>query len=215
MLKAIRAHGARKTILALPYATKSSLFRHESEADTLVALHILEMPLLPNAVYEDYRSPSFEQVQALLCGESVDVDGDLAPLFHRALVAVDFSPCSTRAVRYASRLVGPEGELALLHVVPGTLDTEDFQTEDFQALENAIEDLRELERRRVPPGIESVRVVTTGSIDESIIRASIAGSHEVIVMGTHGRTGVQRLLLGSVAERVVRQSDIPVLVVPA
>ena len=49
--------------------------------------------------------------------------------------------------------------------------------------------------------------------DEGIIRVAVANQADLIVMGSHGRTGFQRLLLGSVAERVIGQTPCPVLVV--
>jgi nucleotide-binding universal stress UspA family protein len=63
-------------------------------------------------------------------------------------------------------------------------------------------------------GVHITRHLTEGKPHEEICRFAEQRDADIIVMGTHGRTGLARLLLGSVAERVVRTSNIPVLTVP-
>ena len=61
--------------------------------------------------------------------------------------------------------------------------------------------------------VEAEAVVATGPIADTIIACAKEKGADLIVMGTHGRTGLTHLLLGSVAERVVRGSHVPVLTV--
>lgn len=53
-----------------------------------------------------------------------------------------------------------------------------------------------------------------GSVDSEIVKAASDHNAELVIMATHGRTGIARLLIGSVTERVVRHSTCPVLIVP-
>jgi nucleotide-binding universal stress UspA family protein len=65
------------------------------------------------------------------------------------------------------------------------------------------------------PGVEVTFDVSTGKPPSLIVEAARAGGHQLIVMSTHGRSGVNKLLFGTVAERVLRETTIPVLLVPA
>ena len=65
---------------------------------------------------------------------------------------------------------------------------------------------------RIPEGLRGERLVERGKPAERLL--SMAPTYDAIVLGTHGRQGVQRLLMGSVAERVVRSSPVPVIVLP-
>ncbi len=67
--------------------------------------------------------------------------------------------------------------------------------------------------RRVSEAVPLERVTLEGSPAREIVEYATAADSDLIVMGTHGRSGVDRLLLGSVAERVVRRSRVPVMTV--
>ena len=62
-------------------------------------------------------------------------------------------------------------------------------------------------------GIDVTAQALMGAPADEIVRLAESGRYDVIVMGTHGRTGLRRLLMGSIAEAVVRRSPIPVLTV--
>jgi nucleotide-binding universal stress UspA family protein len=62
-------------------------------------------------------------------------------------------------------------------------------------------------------GVETVTAVVTGTPHSAILRYADEHDVDAVVMGTHGRTGVERYLLGSVAEKVVRMADQPVLTI--
>jgi len=143
----------------------------------------------------------------------------------RILVPVDFSDCSrllvAEAITLATRL---NATLSLLHVVqppdgltantPIQPDTTAVGTTIGAYLMNAAWD-------RVPAlldmtrsaGVKAEAHVLLGPVATTIIEQSEAGSYGMIMMGTHGRSGLSRVLMGSVAEQVTRRSRLPVLTV--
>src|SRR4029434_7133215 len=143
----------------------------------------------------------------------------------RILCPVDFSDPSFRAMRHASALAGwYDSALTALYVNP-TLPIEDggdvgtFAVGSTAVLEAArstavIQNLRGFVTRAVGDQTVDVEVEEgTGTAEAIVARASSLPA-DLIVMGTHGRTGIKRLLLGSVAERVLRTAPSPVMVVP-
>ncbi|MFB3854875.1 MAG: universal stress protein [Vicinamibacterales bacterium] len=138
------------------------------------------------------------------------------------LVPVDFSDASACALRYARALCGAFGSrLHLLHVVenvaahawtaevyvtplPGLLD--DVAREAAARLETLLTE-EDRTRFRARPA------VITGSPYAEVIRYAADHEIDLIVMGTHGRGTVEHVLLGSVAEKVVRKACCPVLTV--
>ncbi|MBI4592583.1 MAG: universal stress protein [Candidatus Rokubacteria bacterium] len=118
------------------------------------------------------------------------------------LVAVDFSPCSERALEVARDYAGRLGaRLHILHVVwPGIDPGPDARLERLAADSQA--------------SIPVVPAVASGVPAVQIVRYARRHPIDLIVVGTHGRTGLSRVLLGSVAERVVRTAPCPVLTVP-
>lgn len=113
----------------------------------------------------------------------------------RMLVPTDFSEHANAAVRYASLLATRfDAEVALLHAA------NDGRAEDA------------LERTRLAhyTGLRTTATVVQGKPSDAILAAS-RNAADLIVMGTRGRGGVARAILGSVAEDVIRRSDVPVL----
>jgi len=138
-------------------------------------------------------------------------------LFRRILVPHDFSDAADRALREAAALARESGgRLHVLYVqepyyVPINVPTETMPN----ALEFVPDQKRALERRvqkvlgsKAPPLTIAVEVAQPTS---GILAA--AAKADSIVMSTHGRTGLSHMMLGSVAERVVRLSPIPVLTI--
>lgn len=117
------------------------------------------------------------------------------------LVATDFSETSDAAVRVAHAYARAFG--ARLHVFHVSWPDEHGLTELFAVLVAQI-------GTAVPVVIASQR----GDAAEEIVRYAKAHGIHLIVLGTHGRTGVSRVLMGSVAERVIRTAPCPVLTVP-
>ena len=131
-------------------------------------------------------------------------------LFQRILVATDFSAASTSAVqRPASfaRLYG--ATLFIAHILPSDAAPSDHATawREGQRLET------ELLVQGSLRGVQHELVVGSGEIWEGITRLVIEKEVDAIVVGTRGRTGLARVLLGSVAERIFRQAVCPVFTV--
>lgn len=137
------------------------------------------------------------------------------------LVPTDFSDQSLEAVKLARSLaLENNASITLLYVVDnfpviGYPMPMEYNNEKLyaDALETARMDLSLLVSNKFPGSSELHCAVAIGTPDEEIIR--YAGNHhcDTIVIATHGRTGLRHLLLGSVAERVLRKSPIQVLCV--
>ena len=131
-------------------------------------------------------------------------------LFQRILVATDFSSASTSAVQRAAifaRLYG--ATLYIAHILPSDAAPSDHATawREGQRLET------ELLVEGTLRGVRHELVVGSGEIWEGIARLVAEREVDAIVVGTRGRTGLARVLLGSVAERIFRQAACPVFTV--
>lgn len=136
------------------------------------------------------------------------------------LVAVDFSDLSERAVAYAVDHARGSGRcIDLLHVGQDTLTARARANAPADMLEvirkhEDENDQKELERvmATVPEAMRGQTLLRRGPPAETI--CEVAGNgYEMVVVSTHGRTGLQQFFIGSVAERVVRLAPVPVLVV--
>ena len=142
------------------------------------------------------------------------------PTITKILIPVDFSEHSERALTYASDLARSLGATAhLVHVypttvyvappmIPGPVVFGQFRDESQRAFDEL------LQRARAEHSIELTGSLLEGVPHVEILRCAKDVAADLIVMGTHGRTGIEHLLLGSVAERVVRGSPVPVITVP-
>lgn len=139
----------------------------------------------------------------------------------RILCPTDFSEASAAAERLAVTMARSLGsELVLLHVASETpLWRESVAMAQVRAVFEAQRKWAAdtLAARCAGPagqGVSARWLLKTGVPWQEIVQAAAAEGAEMIVMGTHGRTGLDRLLVGSVTERVVRQAPCPVLTVP-
>ncbi len=138
-------------------------------------------------------------------------------MYDDILVPTDGSPASDAAIERAIDLAKRyDARLHALYVVDGAAySTLEAGSEIvIEALQSEGEDAtKRVEEAAADAGVECVATVTTGTAYRSI--TDYVGDNEIdmVVMGTHGRTGLDRYLLGSVTERVVRTSDVPVLTV--
>ena len=153
------------------------------------------------------------------------------------LVPYDFSDSSRRALEWASSLAETtKARVTLLHVTnadarraasaveiaaavlhdvtatPGPRPTSSPNASE--ELRTTQEDLERIRRLYVPTTFESRTIVRDGTAWQGIVDEAKTGSHDLIVMGTHGRSGIRRLVMGSVAEHVIREAARPVVVVP-
>jgi universal stress protein A len=144
----------------------------------------------------------------------------MLPKFTNILVPTDFSPASERVLAYARALAERFGaSLHLLHVVEDPVMAAAWSEAyafDVAGLQARFREEAERRLTEVAASLTGV-TVTTDVLDGSPARtiAAAAGDKgmDLIVMGTHGRSGLSHLLLGSVAERVVRSAPCPVLTV--
>jgi len=137
----------------------------------------------------------------------------------KILCPVDHSECSYLALKYAISLaLKDEAKLYLMHVVDSRLyDTEIYKFSPHKLNEIDESKIREDLMKSLPEGTTDVLEVETlvvkGVPFNEIINAATEINVDIIVIGTHGRTGLSHVMLGSVAEKVVRKSLCPVLTV--
>jgi nucleotide-binding universal stress UspA family protein len=136
------------------------------------------------------------------------------------LVPIDFSTNAEQALDYAIRLARTlDARLTVLHVIQpvpmagvdmGVARPEAYLREVEEAVQRNME---EALGRVAAAGLTAERVVLYGVPFQEIVEAAKARQADLIVMGTHGHTGLMYVLLGSVAEKVVRLAPCSVLVV--
>ncbi|MEF8864331.1 MAG: universal stress protein [Salinibacter sp.] len=134
------------------------------------------------------------------------------------LVPVDFSDASLEALRHAKELALTYGaQITLLHAVeevvyPSAYGVEPANLPGPQVIDRVEESLAELARTEI--GYEHVVVqANVGYAPSTILDYAETNEVDLVVIATHGRTGLERMLLGSVAERVVRRAPAPVFTV--
>ena len=141
--------------------------------------------------------------------------------FKRILVATDFSPASERALEAALDLAARfDSELTLVHIrefpsyeyLDGVPMPNDFADRVAQAASARMAGtIRAIKPRW--PNVKSV--VKMGVVWLEVLRTIEETNPDLLVLGTHGRRGLKRAVLGSVAEKLVRHSTVPVLTVHA
>lgn len=140
-------------------------------------------------------------------------------MFKKILCPVDFSESSDRALDYALALAKRHGgRVVVMHVLPTVLadpEAYPYLTEPVlasgEARDRAYRRLGDFVHRALTDGIGAEVILEDGDVVEEVLKKAERRETDLVVMGTHGRRGFQRLLLGSVTERVLRQSEAPVL----
>ncbi|OHB96483.1 MAG: hypothetical protein A3I59_08450 [Planctomycetes bacterium RIFCSPLOWO2_02_FULL_50_16] len=140
--------------------------------------------------------------------------------FKKILCPVDYSDCSAKALRYAAGLaLKDSARLYLMHVIDkrvydyGGPVYEAQLSPDAEVIEHLKEKLGESVPKEIRGDIDVETIVTVGVPAQEIVNAADDKEVDVIVMGTHGRTGIAHVVMGSVAENVVRKALCPVLTV--
>ena len=137
----------------------------------------------------------------------------------RILVPTDFSECSAGALEYAIALAKPlQADLILAHVIepfPYTVvEGITFINYEERLVPEAQSSLDKLSKRPLREKLSVETHLTHGTPSREILKLAEREGIDLIVMGTHGRTGIDRFFTGSVAEKVIRLSPCPVLAIP-
>ncbi|HEY5944468.1 MAG TPA: universal stress protein [Kofleriaceae bacterium] len=143
------------------------------------------------------------------------------------LVPHDFSSSANHALAIARDEAKVHGaKVVLLHVIdlPTSIKADavivpepsgaPINVKDY-AIRQAEEHLADLAARVAKDGVTPATFIRLGKPEEEIVKFANENTIDLIAMGTHGRTGLAHMLVGSVAERVVRTSKIPVLTIRA
>jgi nucleotide-binding universal stress UspA family protein len=140
-------------------------------------------------------------------------------LIKNILVPVDFSDYSKDALKYAVQFAKQfNAKLYIVYVIEPVIYPADFSMGQvaIPSLENDIknraeEEMESLVKSFVDPSIETEKIIKTGKPFVEIIETAREVDADIIIMATHGHTGVEHLLFGSTAEKVVRKAPCPVL----
>ena len=141
--------------------------------------------------------------------------------FEKILTAIDFSENSDYAFEYALTLAKQfQAELTIMHVINEPVDLRGFYVPhiSFEQLEKEIEDgaekmMAKFCQTKMGDFTGYSTQVVAGIPYEEVLRKAEEIGASLIVLGTHGRTGIDHLIFGSTAERVVRSATCPVLTI--
>ena len=147
-------------------------------------------------------------------------------MFERILVATDGSDCSNRSAQMGIELAKTShGKVTALYVLQQTVApigglTSGKIDEVVEGMRKAVKEegesaLAQVEEMAKRSGVPMEKKMVEGHPASEILRIAEETPMDVIVMGSIGRTGLVKYLLGSVAEKVVRNSKVPVLLIPA
>ena len=141
-------------------------------------------------------------------------------LFQKILVAIDNEPIAAHAADIGAELARLAGaEMAFIHVIdPALVNASDTGIQPDVFVASAKEEAKKLIddfRKRLPQQVTALEFVQIGLPLTEIVNAAKDWPADLIVIGSHGRGGITRALLGSVAEGVMRHAPCPVLVVRA
>ena len=146
------------------------------------------------------------------------------PKYKKVLFCTDFSENSGYAFEFAYGIAKrDEGLLYILHVIPRNLHQETIRayvSKDIlrnmqKDLEQELDDnYKERYTKKIEDAVRFEVVTKSGREDEEIIEFAKKEKVDIIVMGTHGNTGIEHVFFGSVAEKVLRRSPFPLFVIP-
>lgn len=152
----------------------------------------------------------------------MSVAAEVEMTFRRIVFATDFSPASRAAFRFAVNLArGERARLTIVHVLPSVvpLGVETYVSgRMYDEMENSA---RRWAQKRLDSLVEQAgrskvaarSALLAGAAHEAISTAASREGADVIVVGTHGRTGLERVFVGSVAARIIGTAPCPVLTV--
>lgn len=143
----------------------------------------------------------------------------MEPNIKKILVPIDFSDYSKSALRYAVSFAKLfNSEMVLIYVVEPIIYPPDFSmgqiaipSVNTEWDKTAIEHLEKLSKSEIPVNIKVKALVKTGKPFVEIIETASEENVDLIIIATHGHSGVEHILFGSTAEKVVRKAPCPVL----
>ena len=146
------------------------------------------------------------------------------PKYKKVLFCTDFSENSDYAFEFAFGIAKrDEGLLYILHVTPGnpyqTYVDSMLDSEVLEKIQDGIQEYLDnnyIERyvNKIEKQVRLEIVTKSGREDEEILKFAKEEEVDIIVIGTHGRTGIEHVFFGSVAEKVLRRSPFPIFVIP-
>lgn len=136
----------------------------------------------------------------------------------KILCPTDFSHFSMRALVYATELSARfKAKLYVQHVIEDSYiraSTTSVTSADIPMITVLYKhDAEALIKKTFSPDLEYAKIIVVGSPDQEIVKAAEEQQMDLIVMGTHGRTGLNRLFVGSVTEQVLRKAPCPVMTI--
>jgi nucleotide-binding universal stress UspA family protein len=143
----------------------------------------------------------------------------LAKLFRNILCPIDFDANSPAALEFAGKIALETGaRIFLLHIVPWTVAAVPIDASQVLAelKQSATTRLQQLAKEKLDGRVANEIIVTVANnAGAEVVRVAREWKADVVIMVTHGRKGLSHVVLGSVAERVVRESPCPVLTLRA
>ncbi|MFW6146868.1 MAG: universal stress protein [Thermodesulfobacteriota bacterium] len=146
------------------------------------------------------------------------------PKYKKVLFCTDFSENSDYAFDFAYGIAKRDkGLLYMLHVIPrnphqayaeGYIPYEDLARIQKSVEEYVVESFQRHYIKNIEDGVHFETVIKAGREDEEILEFANKEKVDIIVIGTHGRTGIEHVFFGSVAEKILRGSPFPVFIIP-
>jgi nucleotide-binding universal stress UspA family protein len=143
----------------------------------------------------------------------------MEPNIRKVLVPIDFSDYSKSALKYAVNFAKSfNAEMILIYVVEPIIYPSDFSmgqiaipTINMEMDKRAAEELEKLAKKEISKDLQVKTLVKTGKPFIEIIETASEEDIDIIIISTHGHSGVEHILFGSTAEKVVRKAPCPVL----
>lgn len=147
----------------------------------------------------------------------------MVPNIKKVLVPIDFSDYSKGALNYSINFIKCfNAEITLIYVIEPVIYPPDFSATqisipptDFEITKNAEESLKQFINKEIPADIKVKSVIKTGKPFVEIVETASEENIDLIIISSHGRSGVEKILFGSTAEKVVRKAPCPVLTLRA
>ncbi len=143
----------------------------------------------------------------------------MEPDINKILVPIDFSDYSKSSLKYAVNYAKHfNAALILVYVIEPVIYPPDFSmgqiaipTTGLDMDKRASEELQKLAEKEIPSNVNVKRIIKTGKPFVEIIETAVDEDVDLIIIATHGHSGVEHILFGSTAEKVVRKAPCPVL----